>query len=133
MSLKDDRERPTNVVGRSTAVTVSEFVNWADRQADVVAKFVGLDRDSPTLLLAQAVKLSEEVGELHAKILGHIGMQRRDSERSFDIDAVGAEVADVTICAVVLSQLLGLNFEAALVNKLAVVNHRSASPPSDDG
>lgn len=109
------------------ALNVRHLTRWANRQIGVIAQITGIGRHSDIFLLSQAVKLSEEVGELHAEILGHLRMQRTDKTHPFSTDTLAAELADVVMSAAVLSQVLGIDLSDALHDKMAAVEHRMAN------
>lgn len=110
-----------------TSLSVLQLTRWANRQIGVIARITGTGRNSEGFLLAQAVKLSEEVGELHAEILGHLRMQRSDKTKAFSTEALAGELADVVMCAAVLSQVLGVDLNDALQNKMDTVERRMAA------
>ncbi|BDB40977.1 hypothetical protein Mkiyose1665_17580 [Mycobacterium kiyosense] len=110
-----------------TALSVRHLTRWAHRQIGVIAQITGVSRHSEGFLLSQAVKLSEEVGELHAEILGHLRMQRTDKAKAFNTETLAGELADVVMCVAVLSQVLGVDLSDALQNKMDTVEHRMAT------
>lgn len=111
------RRQPPNL-------TVRQLATWAGRQIGNISRITGAGRLSEVFVLSQAVKLSEEVGELHAEILGHLKMQRTDKAQHFDNNSLAAELADVVVSAAVLSQVLGIDLTDALQTKMAAVDER---------
>jgi NTP pyrophosphatase (non-canonical NTP hydrolase) len=107
-----------------SALSVRQLTRWAERQVGAIARITGVGRYSEVFLLSQAVKLGEEVGELHAEILGHLRMQRSDKTRQFDTDTLAGELADVIMSAAVLSQVLGIDLTQAVQTKMATIEHR---------
>ena len=56
-------------------LTIRQVCDWANRQAHRLADGYGLgEQDRDLFLLAQTVKLGEEVGELHAEVLGRTSL-----------------------------------------------------------
>lgn len=110
-----------------TSLTVRQLTTWAGRQIGSISRITGVGRRSEVFVLSQAVKLSEEVGELHAEILGHLKMQRTDKTQHFNTDSLASELADVVMSAAVLSQILGIDLTDALHTKMAVVDHRMST------
>ncbi|SKI12457.1 MazG nucleotide pyrophosphohydrolase domain-containing protein [Mycobacteroides abscessus] len=108
-------------------LTVRQLATWAAHQIGNIARITGVNRRSEVFVLSQAVKLSEEVGELHAEILGHLKMQRTDKAQNFDTDSLASEFADVIMSAAVLSQSLGIDLTRALQTKMATVDERMAA------
>ena len=63
----------------SCDMSLRDLSQWAGQQAERLASNFGLDAATdPTFALAQTVKLGEEVGELHAEVLGAFSYQRPD-------------------------------------------------------
>jgi hypothetical protein len=63
-------------------MSLRELARWAEGQARRLASDFGLDpsaeRDNAYFALVQTVKLGEEVGELHAEVLGALQHQRKE-------------------------------------------------------
>jgi hypothetical protein len=60
-------------------MSLRDLSQWAGQQAKRLAKNFGLDAsEHRTFALAQTVKLGEEVGELHAEVLGALSYHRSD-------------------------------------------------------
>jgi NTP pyrophosphatase (non-canonical NTP hydrolase) len=76
-------------------------------------------------VLAQAVKLGEEVGELHAEVLGRLKRQRRSKGTRFDDRSLRGELADVVICVAILAHTTGVDLGAALEEKMAEIDRRA--------
>jgi NTP pyrophosphatase (non-canonical NTP hydrolase) len=88
---------------------------------------LALDGDKssqPAFVLAQAVKLAEEVGELQAQILGHAGYQRASKDQRFTAESVSGELADVMICVAILASSHGIDLGKALVAKIEKIDAR---------
>jgi len=72
----------------------------------------------------QAAKLTEEVGELHAELLGRSKMQRTDKEKSYCSDSLAAEMADVAICLAILAEATHIDLQKAIISKMKTVESR---------
>jgi NTP pyrophosphatase (non-canonical NTP hydrolase) len=123
----------TLVSGRSTSVelpaaaadlTLQEVSAWANLQARRLAAGYGLDLDGAPFVLAQTVKLGEEVGELHAEILGRVGLHHRSKDGAYSSGSLANELADVTICVAILAELLDVNLSEAVSSKIARLEAR---------
>jgi len=76
-------------------------------------------------ILAGAVKLSEEVGELSDEILADFKLQREDKQyKEGSEDRLAGEVADVLISTLILAQILELDVEKALESKVKQIEAR---------
>lgn len=105
-------------------LSVRRLSRWADRQLRSIRRAHGGDPQSEAFVLAQAVKLGEEVGELHAEVLGRLKRQRRSKGTRFDDRSLRGELADVVICVAILARTTGVDLEAALEEKMAEIDRR---------
>jgi NTP pyrophosphatase (non-canonical NTP hydrolase) len=106
-------------------LTLRQVCEWASKQARRLADGYGLtEQDRDLFLLAQTVKLSEEVGELHAEVLGRTKFQRAAKAARYNDASLAGELADVTICVAILSELLGADLNQAIVAKIAKLEAR---------
>jgi NTP pyrophosphatase (non-canonical NTP hydrolase) len=103
-------------------LTFADLAGWAMKHAGAVAAFINVPASSDLFLLSQAAKLTEEVGELHAAILGRLQYQRPD--KLFDQAAIASEIADVMICTAVMSQVLKVDVAHALRSKMDTLDAR---------
>lgn len=88
----------------SPDLTVRELNDWAKMQLGRLRLALGSDTSSqPAFVLAQAAKLSEEVGELLAEVLGQAGYQRATKNQCFTTESMSRELADVMICVAILA------------------------------
>lgn len=109
---------------RRRPLSVAEAAGWCARQTSWIARRSGAPRDSQLFVFMQAAKLVEEVGELHAQLLGRVRAQRPDKAAVFDDDALAGEVADVFITLLVFAESVGVDIEAAVRDKMDVVERR---------
>ncbi len=106
-------------------LTIRQVCEWANRQARRLADGYGLaEGDHELFLLAQTVKLGEEVGELHAEVLGRTKYQRAAKADRYDESSLAGELADVTICVAILSEMLGADLSQAVRAKIAKLEAR---------
>lgn len=101
-----------------------ELAAWSRHQTMLIARRSSAQLGSDTFLFAQAVKLGEEVGELHSELLGHTRRQR-DDKGTFSTESLAAELADVTICVAILAEVVGVDLGRALLDKMERINARS--------
>lgn len=69
-------------------------------------------------VLAQAVKLGEEVGELHAEILARVGFIRAAKAAAHSDASLSEEFADVMISLLLLAELTGVDLKSAVSSKI---------------
>lgn len=81
-------------------------------------------------LLGRVAKLNEEVGELCGSVLARLGDQRKEKLESYNESELGFEIADVIICALLISKLLDLDIDLALKEKTAKIRGRFAEEVS---
>ncbi|OBK95342.1 hypothetical protein A5645_13510 [Mycobacterium asiaticum] len=120
-----EQHQPTSVASATEVrqeLMVRDLAGWASKHADAVATLIEVPESSDLFLLSQAAKLTEEVGELHAAILGHLKHQRPG--KFFDHAAIEAEIADVIICAVVISHVMKIDATSALRSKMNTLDAR---------
>jgi NTP pyrophosphatase (non-canonical NTP hydrolase) len=108
-------------------LSFDDFISWTHRQTRLIADRSNTDLHSELFVYMQAAKLVEEVGELHAQLLGQSKLQRRGKGQEFSRTALEGEVADVMICMAILAQAAGVDFRAALRAKMHTVDGRDAA------
>lgn len=107
-------------------LTIRQVCDWARLQAVRLARGYGLtDEDRDLFLLAQTVKLGEEVGELHAEVLGRTRYQRAAKADQYSAASLAGGLADVTICVAILSEMLGADLGMAIRAKIAGIEARA--------
>ena len=112
-------------------LSLRELTRWAEGQARHIAeKFnlgPGADGDNAFFALAQAVKLGEEVGELHAEVLGALRCQRADKPGDYNPGTLGGELADVAVCLAILACTLNVDLAKAVEDKIEALDRRRAA------
>ena len=82
--------------------------------------------DQEKRILARAVKLSEEVGELCNEILAFNSMQRTQKLDNRNKENLPEEFADVVLTAMLLAKSMNIDIKTAIENKIAKINKRYA-------
>ncbi len=117
--------------GETTASDMSlrDLSEWAEGQAKRLASNFGLDSaiesDNAYFALAQTVKLGEEVGELHAEVLGALRYHRKDKAGQYGSETLGGELADVMVCLALLAQILDVDLPRAVGAKIEYLEARN--------
>jgi NTP pyrophosphatase (non-canonical NTP hydrolase) len=110
-------------------MSLRELALWAEGQARRLASNFGLDisanNDNAYFALAQTVKLGEEVGELHAEVLGALKYHRKDKTGRYGSDTLGGELADVMVCLALLAQILDVDLARAVSSKIEHLEARN--------
>jgi NTP pyrophosphatase (non-canonical NTP hydrolase) len=117
--------------GTTTApdMGLRDLAQWAEGQARRLADGFGLDpavdADNAYFALAQTVKLGEEVGELHAEVLGALKYHRKEKTCQYGSDSLGGELADVMVCLALLAQILNIDLARAVTSKIEYLEARN--------
>lgn len=108
-------------------MSLRDLSQWAQEQAKRLAVNFGLDApgDNAYFALAQTVKLGEEVGELHAEVLGALRYHRPDKVGQYGADTLAGELADVMVCVALLSQILHVDLAKAVTEKVGHLEARN--------
>jgi NTP pyrophosphatase (non-canonical NTP hydrolase) len=110
-------------------MSLRQLSTWAEGQAKRLADNFGLDptagSDNAYFALAQTVKLGEEVGELHAEVLGSLKYHRSDKTGQYGADSLGGEFADVMVCLALLAQILNVDLAGAVSAKIEHLEARN--------
>ncbi len=106
-------------------LTVRDLNDWATMQSERLRLALDSDAGShPAFVLAQAVKLAEEVGELQAEVLGLAGYQRATKGQRFTAESLSSELADVIICVAILASSHDIDLDKALAAKIEKIDAR---------
>jgi NTP pyrophosphatase (non-canonical NTP hydrolase) len=110
-------------------MSLRELAQWAEGEGRRLAAHFGLDPaadgDRANFVLAQAVKLGEEVGELHAEVLGALKYQRREKGGQYNSDTLRGELADVMVCVALLAEVLDVDLAWAVSSKIEHLDARN--------
>ncbi len=82
------------------------------------------DYDEDKLKFSATVKLVEEVGELCSQVLKKCGKQRSEKLKNNKHEEIESEVADVLITTLILSELVGVDPQKALSDKIKKIEGR---------
>jgi NTP pyrophosphatase (non-canonical NTP hydrolase) len=124
-------EKVTSMPATSAAPDMSlrELALWAEGQARRLASNFGLDssaeRDNAYFALTQSVKLGEEVGELHAEVLGALKCQRKEKAGRYSSVTLGGELADVMVCLALLAHTFNVDLAGAVSSKVEHLEARN--------
>jgi len=114
---------------RVRRLSVREVSRWARTQAARIARETHTDRSSDVFAYAQAAKLVEEVGELHAELLGRSKRQRTGKLRQYTDETLAGELADVVLATALLAEIVGVDLSDAVTSKIAVIDARTRAAP----
>lgn len=89
-----------------------------------IAKFVSLTLKEKDVLY-RTVKLNEEVGELCNDILAVLALQRKAKLKLFDKRNLYEEFADVLLTLIQLANVMGVNLDRAVKDKLKKIKSRT--------
>lgn len=82
------------------------------------------DLDENIAPLVQTIKLNEEVGELCDAVLAYDSFQRSEKLDEFEEQDLDDELADVLITSLLLADMMDVDVEEALENKIETVEKR---------
>lgn len=80
--------------------------------------------DEEKIILAQTVKVMEELGELCNEVSSHVSLQRKEKLDKFDEKKIQEEFADVIIIALLLAKSMNIDVEKGLEKKIKKINKR---------
>ena len=101
--------------------TLLSYIDIEDRR--LKERYPQLDADK--MVLARAVKLSEEMGELSDSLLSSLGLQRKEKMKSFNSRDLAKELADVIITTCLLAKSANVDLTQALEDKIPELNRRN--------
>lgn len=85
-------------------------------------RYLNLDKEK--MILAQTVKINEELGELCNEILKHCSLQRKEKLDNMDKKDIEEEFSDVVITTLLLAKSMDIDIENALKEKMSKINKR---------
>ncbi len=101
---------------------LKELLKFIELQDGRLKRYYNIDNDKQ--ILARAVKLAEEVGELSNEVLANISLQRKDKLESHSKDNLKCEFADVIITAMLLAKAMDVDIESAIDIEVAKLNKK---------
>ena len=78
--------------------------------------------DEDKIILAQTVKISEELGELCSEVLAHNSLQRKEKLENYNEANIQEEFADVIITTLLLAKSMNIDVEKVLEKKIEKIN-----------
>jgi len=100
---------------------LQKFVSKEDRR---LRKYFGGYKDEEKRILARTVKLTEELGELCDEVLSYNSLQRKEKLDNHDKNSLAEEFADVMITTLLLADVMNVDIEKALKDKIKKINNR---------
>jgi NTP pyrophosphatase (non-canonical NTP hydrolase) len=100
---------------------LKEFIQKEDQR---LREYFGSYPDEEKRILARTVKLTEELGELCDEVLSYNSMQRQDKLDKHDAANLPEEFADVVITTLLLAEIMKVDIEKALEQKIEKINKR---------
>jgi NTP pyrophosphatase (non-canonical NTP hydrolase) len=85
-------------------------------------RYLNLDKEK--MILAQTVKINEELGELYNEVLKHCSLQRKEKLDNMDKKYIEEEFSDVLITTLLLAKSMDIDIEKALEEKIIKINKR---------
>ncbi|HBI97157.1 MAG: hypothetical protein US83_C0007G0055 [Candidatus Falkowbacteria bacterium GW2011_GWC2_38_22] len=101
-----------------------ELLQFIDKQDGKLIKSYESGHDKEKRVLARAVKLAEETGELCSEALSYNKNQRQEKLDNHSANSLANEVADVIITTMLLAKTTDVDIETALKNKIEKINKR---------
>ena len=101
---------------------LKELLKFIELQDGRLKRYYNIDKDKQ--ILARAVKLAEEVGELSNEVLAHSSLQSKDKLEKIDKTNLSVEFADVIITTLLLAKAMDVDIESAIDNKVAKLNKK---------
>lgn len=97
------------------------FIKKEDKR---LRKSHGYYKDEEKRILARTVKLGEEMGELCDEVLSFNAMQRQDKLVKHEASNLSEEFADVIITTLLLAEVMNVDIEKALKQKMQKIDKR---------
>lgn len=102
---------------------LKELLEFIEMENERIRKrYPNLDEEK--LILAQTVKINEELGELYDEILNHCSLQRKEKLDNMDKKTIEEEFSDVLITTLLLAKRMNIDIEKALKEKIDEINKR---------
>ena len=104
-------------------MNMKQLLEFIDKEKETIEKrFNRLDKEKR--ILAQNLKLTEEVGEFTNEVLLKLSLARDEKLENMDKNNINNEFADVIITALVLARTLDIDPERALENRINKLKER---------
>jgi|APSaa5957512622_1039677.scaffolds.fasta_scaffold02637_4 NTP pyrophosphatase (non-canonical NTP hydrolase) len=96
---------------------IEKIKEFAKRRNEIIGKKLNLN--SKELVLAHAVKLGEEAGELNEEVLNFLNYQMRDKMKGEN--NAEHELADVILVVSILAESMNMDIEKGLEEKMKII------------
>jgi len=103
---------------------LKELKKFIKKEDSRLKKHYGNYQDNDKRILARTVKLTEELGELCDEVLKSNSMQRKDKLDKYNENDLIDEFADVIITTLLLAEVMKVDIEKALKQKIKKINKR---------
>ncbi|HUO50299.1 MAG TPA: MazG-like family protein [Candidatus Paceibacterota bacterium] len=103
---------------------LDEFQNFIDEQDALFRKVKDTNQTERERVLARAVKLAEEFGELSNEVLAFVGDQRKDKLTEHSPQTLKDEFADVLIVTFLLAKAMDVDVMATLDHKIQKIREK---------
>lgn len=103
---------------------LNELLKFIDKQDKKLMNSYDSANDVEKRVLARAVKLSEETGELCSESLAFNKQQRQTKLKKHSKESLENEVADVLISTLLLAKTMDVDIKKALKNKIKKIDER---------
>lgn len=100
---------------------LGKFIRKEDKR---LRESYGNYKDEEKRILVRTVKLTEELGELCDEVLSYVSLQRKDKLDKHDVNNLPGEFADVVITTLLLAEVMNVDIEKALKDKIKKINKR---------
>jgi NTP pyrophosphatase (non-canonical NTP hydrolase) len=111
---------------------MNKLIEFIKKEDIRLRKQYGNYGDNEKRVLARAVKLTEELGELCDEVLSHCILQRKEKLEGRDVDNLPGEFADVVITTLLLAEAMGVDIEKGLEDKIKKIDKRYENKGRND-
>jgi len=103
---------------------LKELLKFIEIEDERLKKYYGSYTDQEKRILARAVKLTEELGELSEEVLFYNSFQRKQKSENHNEENLPEEFADIIITTLLLAKAMNVDIEKALEKKINKINKR---------
>lgn len=103
---------------------LKDLIKFIKKEDKRLREHYGNYKDEEKRILARTVKLTEELGELCDEVLSYNSMQRKDKLDNHDANNLSDEFADVLITTLLLAEVMEVDIEKALKQKIKKIDKR---------
>ncbi|MCX6795980.1 MAG: hypothetical protein NTW06_00600 [Candidatus Falkowbacteria bacterium] len=103
---------------------LKDLIKFIKKEDKRLRKHYGNYKDEEKRILVRTIKLTEELGELCDEVLSLNSMQRKDKLDKYDVNNLSEEFADVLITTLLLAEVMKVDIEKALKQKIRRIDKR---------